>query len=126
MENEIETESGKAFAPTTYELTFFNNYGEIVTYTGTFEKESLSSDFMVKKEVDFIIYPNPSSKNLTIIANSEINSLIITNINGARVYDLTGQESLRWDLDLSSIPSGVYSITINTSKGQNVKQIILK
>lgn len=126
LENEIETESGKAFAPTTYELTFFNNYGEIVTYTGTFEKESLSSDFMVKKEVDFIIYPNPSSKNLTIIANSEINSLIITNINGARVYDLTGQESLRWDLDLSSIPSGVYSITINTSKGQNVKQIILK
>ena len=63
---------------------------------------------------------------MTIISNFAINSLTITNINGARMYELTGKESLRLDLDLSSIPSGVYSITINTSKGQNVKQIILR
>lgn len=126
LENEIETESGKAFVPTTYELTLFNNCGEIVTYKGVFEKDPLTSNQIMEDDVDISIFPNPSCGKFTVVANSEINSLVITNTNGTGVYEHTGKKSLRLDLDLSYFPSGVYSITINTSEKQIVKQIILK
>lgn len=97
-----------------------------MTYKGVFEKDPLTSNQIMEDDVDISIFPNPSCGKFTVVANSEINSLVITNTNGTGVYELTGKKSLRLDLDLSYFPSGVYSITINTSEKQIVKQIILK
>lgn len=73
------------------------------------------------EEVDeIVIYPNPTSRFLTIQSKSPI--------EWVEMYDLKGQQMLQSDenkLDLSRFEAGLYLVKVYTSLGTSVKRIQL-
>lgn len=79
----------------------------------------------------FVIYPNPATNVLTIEnsnTNSLINQIIIQNSIGENVKEFknTNQVSNQINLDISSIPSGIYFIKIIDLKGTLNTQKFIK
>lgn len=124
LENEIETQYGKGYAPTTYEVTFFNNYGEIVTYKGTFEKVSLTGENSKRNLIPIEL--SVSNRQLYVGGEGSLYSLIITNAKGAKVYESIRKITLPFEINLSTLPSGIYNIDAKSDKGKTVEQLILK
>jgi hypothetical protein len=79
----------------------------------------------------FVIYPNPATNVLTIEnpnANSLINQIIIQNSIGENVKEFknTNQVSNQINLEISSLPSGIYFIKIIDLKGTLNTQKFIK
>ena len=68
---------------------------------------------------DFVIYPNPTDGkiNIKLPANETLKKLEIYSLNG----NLVSQKA-----DLSHLPNGVYTVKIETSKGNYTQKIIKK
>jgi hypothetical protein len=69
-----------------------------------------------------IIYPNPTTKNLTIETQQKA-TIEILNIEGQIIKTLKSEEK-ETTIDLSSISSGIYIIKAKTEKGIVVKKFI--
>lgn len=126
LNNEVETDSGIETSPTTYQVTFFNNYGEVVTYSGEFSRETMTKSNAVISDTSIDIFPNPSNGILNIVATEEIESVIITNAIGVQQKEFKDCNTSRYKINVEDLPSGIYGITVNTTKSKIVKQIILK
>ena len=72
------------------------------------------------------IFPNPSNGILNIVATEEIESVIITNAIGVQQKEFKDCNTSRYKINVEDLPSGIYGITVNTTKSKIVKQIILK
>ncbi len=70
---------------------------------------------------DFLIYPNPTS-GIVFIAAGNIESISVNNVLGSIVLTQGKSDNI----DLSTFPKGVYTISVNTGNGVLVKQIIKK
>ena len=84
------------------------------------------------KEIDLsgltTVYPNPSDGKVNVlisgVENMQMNSIVVCNIHGERIYQLTNQHistparsaggSANLQVDLSFQPSGVYFLHIRT------------
>lgn len=89
-----------------------------------FSNASLSNDDF--KTVDYAIYPNPTSGELTIDATNLTHPLL-------SVFDLNGKlilnEKLQADknaLNFSTLTNGVYLFKIKSQEGETVKKVIKK
>ena len=89
-----------------------------------FSNTTLSNE--VFKTVDFVVYPNPTSGQLTIDATNLTNPTL-------SVFDLNGKlllnEKLQADknaLNFSTFSNGVYLFTVKSQEGETVKKIIKK
>lgn len=84
--------------------------------TGIIENNVLTNNISV--------YPNPTSGYLSLITNSEIGIVTISNVLGEKVYQsaITNQETY---MDLSTQPNGVYFMSIKTNEGTVNKKIII-
>ncbi|MFA7049830.1 MAG: T9SS type A sorting domain-containing protein [Patescibacteria group bacterium] len=74
------------------------------------------------------LYPNPATDNIYLqIPNSPINSAkgAVYNVIGAQVMDFTVNSNTE-NLDISSLPTGMYMLKIQTSDGRGVKKFIKK
>lgn len=81
---------------------------------------TLSSDSFFKN--NFSIYPNPVSNVLNISVKNEmtINSLSITDLNGRVVSSSDSSTSI----DVSSLSSGVYFISVETNEGKGTSKFV--
>jgi hypothetical protein len=70
-------------------------------------------------------YPNPVSERLNINATSEITSVVMYNILGAKVQSIT-PNSTSVTMNLSGLTPGVYLTTINTNTGTKTVNIVKK
>jgi hypothetical protein len=62
------------------------------------------------------IYPNPTSRNLTISSNLlDINSVSVYNLQGQRLLEQTAETQSSVELDLQSLAKGIYLVEINKS-----------
>ena len=75
--------------------------------------------------VNVSIYPNPVSERLNINATSEITSVVMYNILGAKVQSIT-PNSTSVTMNLSGLTPGVYLTTINTNTGTKTVNIVKK
>lgn len=105
-------------------MTFFNNYGEIVTYKGTFEKVSLTGENSKRNLIPIEL--SVSNRQLYVGGEGSLYSLIITNAKGAKVYESIRKITLPFEINLSTLPSGIYNIDAKSDKGKTVEQLILK
>jgi hypothetical protein len=72
---------------------------------------------------DVLIYPNPTSKELTIESNDIINSIEIYNFLGQKVYQ-TKVNNKNKSINLNIFTKGLYIIGINREKGYIKKKIV--
>ena len=129
LENEYTTECDVLSAPTMYNITFMNNYGQVVTYEGTFEsEESVPTSVGDELTQDVVlVYPNPSTGIFSIHSpQNNINKITVHNVFGTSVKEVETKEKTRINLDLSDCPTGCYYVAINTDNSRVVKPIIKK
>lgn len=126
LNNKVETDSGIEYSPTTYQVTFFNNYGEVVTYNGGFTRESMTDSNVTGSNFSVEVSPNPSHGVINVMAKEEIKSIVITNAIGVQLREFKNCNSSQLKINVEDLPSGVYGITIYSSKSKVTKQIILK
>lgn len=73
------------------------------------------------------VYPNPVVDFATInLIDSQINSIIVTDINGRIVKTGNANELVNAKIDLSDLTAGIYLMTITTDKGVATEKIIKK
>jgi hypothetical protein len=78
-------------------------------------------------DLNFSISPNPSRYNLLIASKNtefKINKIIISNIVGKKIMEISTGNINSYLLDVSNLVSGVYFISVKTSAGQMLKKFI--
>lgn len=84
-------------------------------------------------------YPNPTSGKFTVtISPAELGSasvltlkqvqgdIVIYNLQGEKVYSSSNFQISKSTIDLSSQPSGVYFLKVQTSAGEGIKKLIIQ
>lgn len=70
----------------------------------------------------FVLYPNPAANIINVVSeNSMVNSIVIHDILGKRLYGKTNLNTERISIDVSAFSKGMYFMTIND---QFTKKII--
>lgn len=74
--------------------------------------------------VEFSIYPNPTSENITVEYNSNTSgSLIIYNLLGEQVQEISLEKNTtKKNISLTHIPSGIYFCVLRTADGKTAQQ----
>lgn len=121
----------------THNSTGMSYISNIVTYNYQIGASKISSnsidnlDFKTEteinsKELDIIIYPNPTSSTLTISSNNSSLPLIV------KFFDLTGRQVINntilsynsTPIDISNLPRGTYIVTVENNDQKINKRII--
>jgi PKD repeat protein len=89
----------------------FKQAGFTINVIGT----SIITDIneVIDVNTEFLIYPNPTSHQLTIVSELELNQINILNITGQKVKTITTQFNT---IDVSELPSGIYFIELITDE----------
>ena len=90
--------------------------GQFVVTTTT------ATDAIIKKEIDYSIYPNPANEKLFIKladANTEVYYVTVTNVNGKAVIMLP-QPELEKGIDISALANGIYFIQLMDRKTKSI------
>lgn len=124
--------TGSGYIPANCEvIAFIENQtsAEIITGVGVHLGESTSMG--IESEViqkPFRIYPNPTDEMMYLeqrVAGS-INDIIVRNICGQQVLELTSDGNTTQRIDLGSLESGLYFVECNTDNGVYQEKILLK
>ncbi|MDR6300404.1 peptide-N-glycosidase F-related protein [Mesonia maritima] len=67
------------------------------------------------------LFPNPTQGDLTIESKTPITSVIIYNLNGKKIWSGSGN-----NINISSLPTGLYLAEIQTSEGKIIKKVSKK
>lgn len=70
-------------------------------------------------------YPNPATDIFTIVSDSEINTVRITDLTGKLIQEVT-PNSNSYKFDLSNLANGVYIFNINTVNNSVTRKIIVE
>lgn len=72
---------------------------------------------------DFEIYPNPAYDRLAISSPSPLANASLRDIQGKELMIKTFSGENEVEVDISSLPTGYYILSVATSKGIGVKRI---
>jgi len=104
--------------------------GNLRIQTITITDDDTSSDGVVTslseiEKEEILIYPNPTEDKIQI-ENLPLGktTFILSDVMGNEIF--TGEAEESFELDLSSFPTGVYTLTLNTSTGIFTKKIMKK
>lgn len=98
----------------------------IITIDNMYFYKSVATEIRdVNNAIGVACYPNPMLNQLTVSAKSEISQVIVRNLVGQSVKTVTvnGREKT---IDLSTISSGNYFLTVKLADGQFTTQKIVK
>lgn len=89
-------------------------------------EQSPSQAFTMPSQVQ--LFPNPTSENVTIVVDGEVESVVVYNtmgmpVGGWRIRALSVQQVT---LDMSSMSSGMYIVVVKKTDGQVVYERIIK
>lgn len=72
-----------------------------------------------------VLFPNPANDKVTISNATNLETVTIYNVLGAEVMQLGNINSNSTQMDLSSLPSGVYLVKVqNDAKNESVKRLV--
>jgi len=105
---------------TRIEIEEANQGGELLAFLQFGACANLSIDDILNQQLS--IYPNPAKNNLTIDNTSSLQ------ISDAKLYNIIGKDTgirLEGDnLNIASLPAGIYFLTLTTSEGSTTRKII--
>ncbi len=100
-------------------------YGEIEDYTINVTGNTTAVSSTAQKS-HFIIYPNPSSGQLTItLPTSNNNTVVISDLSGKKVLEKNVTRT-KAHFDLGQLPNGIYLVSWRTAKSTITKKFILQ
>jgi hypothetical protein len=92
--------------------------------SGVSSAKNLNKEMSLRSEIDVIefndkvqIFPNPTSKDLTIKVETDINSVFVLNSNGVELYRKKSINKNSFMLDASNFRPGLYFIKIELITG---------
>lgn len=111
--------------------TVYKNYNSNggPVYSGdssvTYYKTVVGLNESSRKENSFAIYPNPNNGHFTINTKENSGIIDIYNIYGAKVYEgiIQGEKS---ELNLSTLPKGIYIMTFSQGKTRQTHKIVIE
>jgi hypothetical protein len=77
------------------------------------------------EETHVVVYPNPTKDKVTILADDELQSVIIVNLLGQTIDQYPMQGVTQLAIDTNSYPSGVYLLKISTKKGTATRRLVV-
>jgi hypothetical protein len=85
---------------------------------------ALSVNNLVSKKLDVSVYPNPATENIFVSLNSNVKTaqVIISNLSGKTL--ISTEVTADNKLDVSSLPMGMYLLTIATNNGSETVKFI--
>ena len=96
------------------------NLGLVATLAG------LNHDGTVETEtVNVALFPNPAKEAVTILAEDELQSVVVANLLGQTLGQYPMQGVTRFVIDTNPYPSGVYLVKINTKKGTATRRLVV-
>ena len=119
-----------------YLVACVNNYGSSVTY-GRQVYNSTKSGYLVDDHGSALatlatptpglsIYPNPATERTYIKAGTTIRSVSVSTASGTTVMRLPNVDADLVDLNMSTLPSGLYIVTVVTDRGPTAATIMKK
>lgn len=118
-----------------------NEAGDVYKLVFTYWEGSLTGKFALQKEMvsaafidnNFVnesnisLYPNPTSNNLNVKSEEDLNGdLSIMDISGKVVYSQSVFNSKLVNIDVSSLTKGLYFITLTNGDNQSSAKFIVK
>jgi len=94
-----------------------------LTYVVNFMLSGASGIDVTRESDDFKLYPNPILDVLNISAESDILNVKLYSISGVLLNEFSGFNAREVSLDLN-IESGLYLVSVATTKGMFTKQIV--
>ncbi len=89
------------------------------------EEQILSSTIdVLNKKLEFEVFPNPTSSQITLKAKDHNCVAVIYNSNGQRILDIKFDKQVK--VSLQGQPSGIYTVVINDSHGNYGIQRFIK
>ena len=74
----------------------------------------------------YAIYPNPANTNIALAwQDNSVQSLVIFNILGEKMYEETTKDETRTNIDVSSFANGLYFVQFFTEKGNQTKELVI-
>ncbi len=67
----------------------------------------------VAQKSNVTIFPNPSQANITVTAEQAITSLALYSLNLSKIKDITPNHTTTQEINISTLPAGVYFIKVN-------------
>jgi hypothetical protein len=103
-----------------------NNYTAASPVEQSFEVADVVLSAESRAEVQLKIYPNPANKSVTIENNDQIYVKIKVIDNTGRIIKILEINRGLTELDIHTLPPGLYTIQAESSKGQQVYRILVK
>ena len=104
-----------------YAVPDANSY--LAPYNFTLTQTTINSVIDLSKKLDnILIYPNPATDNLTIVAPQK-SEIEILNIEGQIIKDISATEN-QTAIDISDFANGVYVVEVKTEKGIEVRKFV--
>lgn len=104
------------------EIYATSNWLDIDPQTSFSEDCSTLSISDIEQNESVMIYPNPTSEFINIIAPNQVESIDVFNLFGKRVQHLINTNRI----DVSLLHSGVYLVKVETNKGQLTKKVVVR
>jgi len=82
----------------------------------------------ISKPSNFIIYPNPSSSNITIKSYKKFSGGVLVSIfsiRGENVFIKTFQTQNQPEIDISNFAKGIYLVKIQSKTGIEYKKLVV-
>lgn len=88
--------------------------------------EDAGIDAVVVDAVEVKMYPNPADNEINIETQSDIESIDVWSLSGAKMLGIGAVGDNNTTVDVSSLAAGNYIVTIRTADGVAAKQLIKK
>ena len=102
--------------------------GAVITFSGSADSVVVydkASAVELKLKDAIKIYPNPAVDEVTIDAgNIIVESIIVTDITGKMITQITSEITGKYKIDLTHIEKGIYFINIKTSEGTSSYKLV--
>lgn len=75
--------------------------------------------------VKVAVYPNPAKESVTVLADDELQSIVVANLLGQTLSHYPTQGGTQLVIDTNSYPSGVYLLKISTKQGIATRRLVV-
>jgi hypothetical protein len=94
-------------------------------FTLQFETEVLANGDLALNSIS--LYPNPADALLNVVSpNAQITGISIHDVLGRKVEDITVNNERSYQVDINSLDTALYFVTVTTESGSVTKRIVKK
>ena len=131
-ENELFGPAGTIALQRNYTYTPENEVATRENMPGIFDSDysmeafryNCTSGLNDKEAIAFKLFPNPAGALASVTAESTINSLIVRDLNGKMIANVS-PNTTKHLLDVSGFAPGIYMVTVVTDEGIGVEKLIV-